>query len=106
MLYHFIEGDCNNTRYINGRHVKYHIQYILQLSIVLRSELHLYGIKLIKCHVSDGQLLFSTISICYIPPTLNHMKLQFWNDFSCKCKCLKMKCDTMVWQLGTWIAYR
>ena len=64
--------------------MKYHIQYILQLSIVLQTELHLYGIKLIRCQVSDGQLLFSVISICYMPPpppTSNHTKLQFWNDY-------------------------
>jgi hypothetical protein len=80
ILYHFM-GHCKNKRHINGGQVTYHIQYILQLSIVIQSELHLYGIKLIKCQVSDGQLLFSTISICYMPPTSNHMKLQFWNDY-------------------------
>jgi hypothetical protein len=61
-------GHCKNKRHINGRHVTYHIQYTLQLSIVIQSELHLYGIKLIKCQISDGQLLFSTIPICYMPP--------------------------------------
>jgi len=80
ILHHFME-HCKNKRHKNGCHVTYHIQYILQLSIVIQSELHLYGIKLIKCQVSDGQLLFSTISICYMPATSNHMKQQFWNDY-------------------------
>ena len=74
-------GHCKNKRHINGRHVTYHIQYILQISIVIQSELHSVGIQLINCQVSDGQLLFSTISICYMLPTSNHMKLQFWNDY-------------------------
>jgi hypothetical protein len=67
ILYNFM-GHCKNKRYINGRQMKYHILYILQPSIVLQSELHLYDIKLIKCQVSDGQLLFSTISIFHIFP--------------------------------------
>jgi hypothetical protein len=80
ILYHFM-GHCKNKRHINGRHVTYHIQYTLQPSIVIQNELHLYGIKLIKCQVLDGQLLFSTISICYTSLTSNRMKLQFWNDY-------------------------